>query len=76
MTVQHDGSLNGDISAEVIELSEEELIRELDQEAKERLGMSFEQFVEHYNSGLLPDTLAVNELVILLRLVEPSRISA
>ena len=73
---QRNGSHNGAIPAEFVELSEEERIREIDQEARERLGMSFEQFVKEYRAGQLPDTLAVNELVIMLRLVDPSRISA
>ncbi len=74
--VQRNGTQNGAIPAEPVELSEEELVREIAQETQERLGMSFEQFVEEYRAGTLPDTLAVNELVILLRLVEPSRIPA
>ena len=65
---------NGAIPAQVVELSEEELISEIDQEARGRLGMSFEQFVLEYQTGTLPDTLAVNELIIMLRLVEPSRL--
>ena len=73
---RHNGSPNGAIPAEVVELSEEELIREIDQEAQERLGIGFEQFLDEYQAGTLPDTLAVNELVILLRLVRPPRISA
>ncbi len=68
--------LNGAIPAEVVELSEDELIEEIDREAGERLGMDFGEFVEAYRAGTLPDTLAVNELIIQLRLVEPSRIPA
>ncbi len=71
-----DGSRNGGIPAEALELSEEELIAEIDQEARERLGMNFEQFVEEYRAGTLPDTLAVNELVIMLRLVDFPQIPA
>jgi hypothetical protein len=67
---------NGAKPAEAVELSEEEIIREIDQEARERLHMSFDQFVDEYRAGTLPDTLAVNELVIMLRLVDPSRIPA
>lgn len=59
-----------------VELSEEELVREIDQETRERLDMSFERFAQEYRAGTLPDTLAVNELVMLLRLVEPSRLPA
>ncbi len=67
---------NGALPAEIVELSEEEIINDIDQEARERLHMSFDQFVEEYRAGTLPDTLAVNELVIMLRLVDPSRIQA
>lgn len=53
---------------EVEEVSREEIIAEIDRQAKERLGgMSFEEFLAAYRDGALPDTLAVNELVILLR---------
>jgi len=50
-----------------LEVSEEDLVAEIDREARERLNMSFEDFVNAYREGSLPDTLAVNELVILLR---------
>lgn len=54
-------------AVEVEEVSREEMIEEIDREARGRLGMSFDRFYECYRSGDLPDTLAVNELVILLR---------
>ena len=41
-------------------------------EAKEYLGMSYEEFVEAYRQGTLPDELAANELAMLLRFVEYS----
>ena len=49
---------NGAIPAEVVDLSDEELIREIDEEARKRLRISFKQFVEEYRAGTLPDTLA------------------
>ena len=52
---------------EVEEVAWGEMIEEIDREARERLGMSFDQFYECYRNGDLPDTLVVNELVILLR---------
>ena len=54
-------------AVEVEEVSREEMIEEIDREARERLGVSFDQFYERYRNGDLPDTLVVNELVILLR---------
>ncbi len=54
-------------AVEVEEVSREEIIEEIDREARERLRMSFDQFYECYRNGDLPDTLAANELVILLR---------
>lgn len=54
-------------AVEVEEVTREEIVEEIDREARERLGMSFDEFYEGYRNGDLPDTLAVNELVILLR---------
>lgn len=51
----------------VEEVSREEIVAEIDREARDRLDMSFEEFLAAYEEGGLPDTLAVNELVILLR---------
>jgi hypothetical protein len=62
--------------AEVLEVSEEELLAQIGREAEERLGMSLEEFVEKYRRGELPDTPAVNELGILLESVEGSLIRA
>jgi hypothetical protein len=64
---------DGALPAEILEISDEELVREIDRQAKERLGISYEEFVEAYRKGTLLDTLAVNELVILHRFVEASR---
>lgn len=49
------------------EIDREEIVAEIDREARRRLGMTFEEFYAEYREGNLPDTLAVNELVILLR---------
>lgn len=51
----------------VEEVSREEIVAEIDREAKGRLGMTFEEFRSAYEEGGLPDTLAVNELMILMR---------
>ncbi len=68
---------NGYPHIEPLEISDEELREQIEREAKSRLGMSFEEFVEAYQEGTLPDTPAVNELVILLRFVEyPSDVRA
>ena len=42
-------------------------VEEVDREARESLGMSFDEFLQSYREGDLPDTLAANELVSLLR---------
>ncbi len=62
---------NGGVPAEVVEVSAEELLEEVDRGAINRLGLSgWREFAEKYHSGLLPDTLAVNELGILLESAE------
>lgn len=59
---------------EVEEFTREEIVEEIDREARERLGMTgFEEFLTAYVEGTLPDTLAVNELVILLRVAGLAR---
>jgi hypothetical protein len=63
---------NGYPSIEPIEVSDEELREEIAREAEARLDMTYEEFVEAYREGTLPDTLAVNDLVILLRFLELS----
>ena len=55
------------LDIEIEETTQEEIVAEIDREAHERLHMSFNSFLEAYRSGDLPDTLAVNELIILLR---------
>lgn len=58
------------------DVTPEKIIREIDLEARERLGMTFEEFARSYKEGTLEDTTATNELVILLRLVDSSEIPA
>ncbi len=62
--------------AEVVEISEEELLAQIGREAEERLGMGLSEFAEKYRRGELPDTPAVNELGILLESVEGSLVRA
>ena len=52
---------------ELEELSRDEAVEEIDREARQRLDMSFGEFLENYQNGTLKDTAAVNELIILLR---------
>jgi hypothetical protein len=52
---------------EIEEISQDEAVEEIAREARERLDMSFDEFLENYQNDNLKDTLAVNELVILLR---------
>lgn len=56
------------------DVSSREIVREIDLEARERLGMTFEEFARSYREGTLEDITATNELVILLKLVDPSEI--
>ena len=63
---------NGYPQIEPLEISDDELREQIGREAEARLGMDFDEFVESYREGTLPDTLAVNELVMLLRFVELS----
>jgi hypothetical protein len=69
---QTNGS-DGAIPAEIGEISREELLARVDRGAKGRLGLSgWEEFADMYRHGELPDTLAVNELGILLDTAEQS----
>lgn len=54
-------------AVEIEEVSQKQIIEEIDLEARESLDMSFDEFLQAYREGDLPDTLAVNELVTLLR---------
>jgi hypothetical protein len=65
-------SSNGYPEIEPVEISDDELRAEIAREVGVRLGMGYDEFVEAYQEGTLPDTLAVNELVMLLRFVELS----
>ncbi len=68
----HNVSSNGYPQIEPVEISDDELRLEIAREVEARLDMDFYEFVEAYHEGSLPDTLAVNELVMLLRFVELS----
>lgn len=57
-------------AVEVEEASQKQIIEEIDREARESLDMSFDEFLQAYREGYLPDTLVVNELVTLLRFAE------
>lgn len=54
-------------SVEVKEVTQEEVIEEMRQDARVHLNMTFEEFRDAYRNGTLPDTLAANELAITLR---------
>lgn len=66
----HNVSSNGYPQIDPVEISDDELRGEIAREVEARLEMNFDEFVEAYREGTLPDTLAVNELVMLLRFVE------
>jgi len=71
----HNGSRNGGIPAEVVEVTTDELLARVDRGARKRLNMSgWEEFAEKYRRGELPDTLAVNELGILLDSAQKSSV--
>ena len=70
--MQHELSHNGYPHVEPLEISDEELREQIAREVEENLDMSYEDFVEAYRQGTLPDELVVNELVMLLRFVEHS----
>jgi hypothetical protein len=72
---QYNGSRNGAPDVEFCEVTREQLLARVDRGAKRRLGLSgWEEFAKKYHSGSLPDTLAVNELSILLDTAEQSRV--
>jgi hypothetical protein len=68
----HSGSRNGYPSIEPVEISDDDIRREIALEAEARLNMTYEDFVEAYQDGTLPDTLAANELAMLQYFVEYS----
>lgn len=63
---------NGYPSIDPVEISDDELLKEIGRESEARLGMDLGALVEAYREGALPDTLAANELAILLRFLECS----
>ena len=64
---RYNGRRNGGIPAEAVELTREGLLARVDRGARNRLGLSgWEEFADLYYADELPDTLAVNELGILL----------
>lgn len=70
--VPHNGSHNGYPHIEPLQISDDKLREQIAQGAEEYLGMTYEDFVEAYRQGTLPDELVANELVMLLRFVEYS----
>jgi hypothetical protein len=63
---------NGYPSIDPIEISDAELLKEIGRESEVRLGMDLDALIGAYREGVLPDTLAANELAILLRFAELS----
>jgi hypothetical protein len=63
---------NGYPHIEPVEVTDEELLEEIRKGVEARTAMTFDEFVEAYREGTLPDTLAANELAILLHFVELS----
>lgn len=49
-----------------VEVTASELERRIDREARERLNMTFAEFVTAYREGALPDTLAAAEIRVLV----------
>ncbi len=76
--IQQNGSRNGGIPAEFVPVSRDEILAEIGREAERRLGIEggWQEFARLYYEGLLPDSLAVNELAILLHGADESRLRA
>jgi hypothetical protein len=70
--MRHELSHNGYPHIEPLKISDEELREQIAREAQTRLHMTYDEFLKAYYEGDLPDTPAVNELVILLDFVEYS----
>ena len=72
----HNGSRNGGKPAEFVPVSRDEILAEIGIEAERRLGIEggWREFARQYHEHLLPDSLAVNELAILLHGVEEPRV--
>ena len=63
---------NGYPHIEPSDVSHEELREGIRREVETNLGMAFEDFLEAYEGGTLPDTLLANELAMLWHFVELS----
>ncbi len=63
---------NGYPSIDPVEISDAELLKEIGRESEARLGMDLDALIVAYREGTLPDTLAANELAILLSFLEYS----
>jgi hypothetical protein len=72
MTLRHKEIRNGYPHIEPLEISDDELREQIAKGAQEYLDMTYEEFVEAYRQGTLPDELVANELAMLLRFVEYS----
>ena len=71
----HNGTRNGGIPAEAVEITREGLLARVDRGARRRLGLSgWEEFARLYYADELPDTLAANELGILLDSAQHCRV--
>ena len=71
--MEHDTpQTNGHPSIDPVEISDTELLEEIGRESEIRLGMDLDTLIQAYREGTLPDTLAANELVILLHFLEYS----
>jgi hypothetical protein len=68
----HSSSTNWCPEIDPVEISDDELREEIGREAEARLDLTYDEFVEAYREGTLPDTLAANELAMLLYFVEYS----
>ena len=58
------------------EVTVEELLAEIDEEARRRLGMSGEEFIAEYRDGSLEVSLASDEIAMLVRCVDYARVQA
>jgi hypothetical protein len=63
---------NGYPHIEPLEISDDEILEEVRREVEANLDMTFDEFLEAYREGTLPDELITNELAMLLHFVEYS----
>lgn len=68
----HNGSRNGHVHIEPLEVSNDDLLEVIRREVEDNLDMTFDEFVEAYENDALPDDLIANELAMLLYFVEYS----